>query len=336
MSTTYTNFLVNLANEIDSLTTSFVVDGYNALASLLRAPLGAMIVLYIVLVGYAMVRGLIQTPQQELFKFSIRAGLIYMCAMDWGFFSKYICDLFVVGSESISTTLMKVAHTKGGSGSINQGLQDVLTEVITLGGTLLEMGSIHKLTPYFAALMVFFSGVATISLAFIEVVIAKLMLAITLATAPLFILFTLFEQTKSFFDRWLGIVVGFSLVLVFVSSVVGLCMHLIHWVVAGVGSNDDMNVSVWVPLFIVSCLCAMSILQAAAIGKSIGGALCTSGASSMVGGFVGGVVGSSGIAKQTYGKTLKSPVDYVRNKVKQAASVNSASKLYQSIRRGGA
>ena len=338
MSITPTNFLVSLANEIDSLINSFVFEGYSALASLLRAPLGSMIVLYIVLVGYAMVRGLIQTPQQELFKFSIRAGLIYMCAMDWGFFSEHIRDLFVVGSESISTTLMKVAHTKSGGGSINQGLQDVLTEVITLGGTLFDMGSYRRLTPYFAGLMVFFSGVATIGLAFIEVVIAKLMLAITLATAPLFILLTLFEQTKSFFDRWLGIVVGFSLVLVFVSSVVGLCMHLIHTVVAGLGTAEgsDLNASVWVPLFIVSCLCVMSILQAAAIGKSIGGALCTSGASAMVGGFVGGLVGSSAIAQQAYGKTLKRPMNYARNKFKQAASASSASKLYQSIRRGGA
>ena len=126
--------------------------------------------------------------------------------------------------------------------------------------------------------------------------------------------------------------------MVFVSSVVGLCMHLIHTVVAGLGTADgsDLNASVWVPLFIVSCLCVMSILQAAAIGKSIGGALCTSGASAMVGGFVGGLVGSSAIAQQAYGKTLKGPVDYARNKFKQAASASSASKLYQSIRRGGA
>src|SRR3990167_5435745 len=131
--TTTTNFLVNLANEIDSLTNSFVFDGYNALASLLRAPLGSMIVLYIVLVGYAMVRGLIQTPQQELFKFSIRAGLVYMCAMDWGFFSSHIRDLFIVSSESISTTLMKTVHQKASGAWMNQGWQDVLTEGITLG-----------------------------------------------------------------------------------------------------------------------------------------------------------------------------------------------------------
>ena len=330
-----TQFLVGLSNEIDTITNGFVFDGYSALASLLKAPLGAMIVLYIVLIGYARVRGVVQAPQQELMKFSFRAGLIYMCAMDWGFFSAYVRDLFVVGSETISTTLMHAVHKKAVGGSINQGLQSVLNEVITLGCDLFEMGSFRKITPYFAGMMVFLSGVLTVGLAFIEVTIAKLMLAITLCTAPLFIIFTLFEQTKSFFERWLGILVGFSLVLVFVSSVVGLCMHLLHWSIAGldVGQSNQLKVSIWVPLFIVSCLCAMSIVQAAAIGKSIGGAICASGGAAMVGGFIGGALGSTMMGKKAYEKTLKKPVDVVKSMAKTTA-YNSASKLVQSLRRG--
>jgi len=218
----YNGFVVSLAGEIDRLTNHFVFDGYSALASLLKAPLGAMIVLYIVLMGYAIARGVIEKPQQELFKFAIRSGMIYMTAMNWDFFASHVRDLFVVGSESISTTLMQAIHKEAMGGSINQGLQNVLNEILKLGGDLFDAGSIRKLTPYFAGIMVFFSGSITVGLAFIEIVIAKIMLAVTLCTAPLFITFTLFEQTKSFFERWLGVLAGFSFVLIFVSSVVGL------------------------------------------------------------------------------------------------------------------
>lgn len=341
MSLSYTNFLVNLANEIDTLTKGFVFDGYSALAAYLRAPLGAMIVLYIVLVGYAMVRGLIKSPQQELFKFTLRAGCIYLCAMNWAFFSAHIRDLFVAGSESIATTLMKAVHKNASHASINQGFQDVLNEVITLGGTLFEMGSLRKITPYFAGIMVLFSGIATIGLAFMEIVIAKLMLAVTLATAPIFIAFTLFDQTKTFFERWLGLLVGFSFVLVFVSSVVGLCIYLIHWAVAqfSTASGAELNVSVWVPLFIVSCLCVMSVSQAVSIGKSIGNAFCTSHASQMVGGFIRQMSGSTrqmqNLAKQAYGNVLKTPMDYAKNGMQQATH-GQANRLYQAIRRGNA
>ncbi|HAT9646623.1 TPA: hypothetical protein JBD48_02660 [Legionella pneumophila subsp. pneumophila] len=299
-------FLVNLAGEIDRLTSHFVFDGYTALAEVLKAPLGAMIVLYIVLMGYATARGLIKTPQQELFKFVFRVGFIYMAAMNWGFFASYIKDLFVVGSETISTTLMQAVHSEFRVGTINQGLQNVLNEVLTLGGELFDVGSFRKLTPYFAGIMVFLSGCITVGLAFIEIVIAKLMCAVTLCTAPLFICFALFDQTKSFFERWLGVLVGFSLVLVFVSSVVGLSTHLLHWVTNSMLNNpEQMKSAIWVPIFIVAALCVMGITQAANIGKSIGGALCTSGGAAMMGGFIGASLGAVAFPAGAVQKSLQ-------------------------------
>ena len=342
-SLTYDTFIVKLAGEIDSLTNHFVFDGYSALASLLKAPLGSMIVLYIVLMGYAIIRGMVQTPQQELFKFAIRAGVIYMTAMNWDFFAVHVRDLFVVGSDSISTTLMHAVHKQSSAGSINQGLQNVLNDILTLGCTLFDAGSFRKLTPYFAGIMVLFSGCITLGLAFIEIVIAKLMLAVTLCTAPLFILFTLFDQTKSFFDRWLGVLVGFSLVLVFVSSVVGLCVHLLHWVTSGM-LNESMQLTsaVWVPLFIVACLCVMGISQAASIGKSIGGALCTSGGAAMVGGFVGSSMGSLVFSKNSIQKSMQAARQglgssaSVLQKGRQSLTNSRAmiQKIHQNLRRG--
>lgn len=341
---TYHTFIVNLASEIDRLTNHFVFDGYTALASLLKAPLASMIVLYIVLMGYAIVRGLVQTPQQELFKFAIRAGMIYMTAMNWSFFSSHLCDLFVVSSESISTTLMQAVHQQALGGSINQGLQNVLNEILTLGSSLFDAGSFRKLTPYFAGIMVFFSGSVTVGLAFIEIVIAKLMLAVTLSTAPLFIIFTLFDQTKSFFDRWLGVLVGFSLVLVFVSSVVGLCVHLLHWVTSGVlNTSDPFTSAIWVPLFIVACLCVMGITQAASIGKSIGGAMCTSGGAAMVGGFIGGGLGAWAFSKNSIQTSVQAArhglngTSHLLQKGKQSLVTSKAliQKMHQNLRKGG-
>lgn len=283
-------FIVSLTTEIDHLTQHFVYDGYTALANLLKAPLGAMIVLYIILMGYAMIRGLIQTPHQELFKFIFRSGFIYMTAMNWGFFAEHIKDLFVVSSENIASTLMNAMHGKSSMSSINQGLQNVLNEILSLGSELFAAGSYRKLTPYFAGFIVCLSGCITVGLALIEIILAKLMLAVCLCTAPLFICFTLFHQTKSFFERWLGVLVGFSLMLVFVSSVVGLVVHLLHWVTQNLLHHPTQMT--WVPLFIVSALYIMGITQAANIGKSIGGALCTSSGPAMLSGFIAGSLSS--------------------------------------------
>lgn len=341
---TYDTFIVNLAQEIDQLTSHFVFDGYNALASLLKAPLGATIVLYIVLTGYAIARGMVQTPQQALFKFAIRAGLIYMTAMDWSFFASHIRDLFVVSSESIANTLMQAVHQPSTNNAIHKGLQSVFNDILHLGCTLFEAGSFRKLLPYFAGIMVFLSGAITVGIAFFEIVIAKLMLAITLCTAPLFIIFTLFEQTKSFFERWLGMLVGFSLVLVFVSSVVGLCIHLLHWVTTGMLNNPtQLNAAIWVPLFMVAALCVMGIAQAAQMGKSIGGAICTSGATAMIGGLLGSSMGTLAFSKHTLQKTMqvanqgKGFASHALHKGKESMIASKAmiQKIQQQLRRGG-
>lgn len=298
MSLEYSNFMVGLGGEIDRLTNHFVFDGYQTLSEFLQAPLGSMIVIYIILVGYGMVRGVIDKPQQELFKFAIRAGLIYMFAMNWDFFASYARDLLVTGSETIASTLMKAVNENNHATSINQGLQDVLNDILELGCNLFKEGSIRKLTPYFAGMLVFLSGSITVGLAFIEIIIAKLMLAITLCTAPLFIIFTLFDQTKSFFERWLGVLVGFAFVLVFVSSVMGLCLHLLHWITASaLSTSTELTAAMWVPIFIVCCLCVMAIIQASGIGKSIGGTVSTSSGAAMVGGFVGGALGAWAMSK---------------------------------------
>lgn len=337
------NFIVHLANEFDQLTNHFVFDGYSALSSLLKAPLGSMIVLYIVLTGYAIVRGIIERPQHELLRFSIKAGLIYMAAMNWDWFAFHVRDLFIVGSESIASTLMQAVHKQSTGGSVNQGLQNVLNNILKLGTTLFDAGSLRKLTPYFAGMMVFLSGSITIGYAFIEIVTAKLMLAVTLCAAPLFIIFTLFHQTKSLFERWLGVLTGFAFVLIFVSSVVGLCVHLLHWVTYSLSSStEQLTASIWVPIFIVACFCVMCIRQAVSIGKSIGGSLCTSDGASMVSGFIGGSIGAWGASKTMIQKPMsisRQVLSGTSNVLEKGRGMGTASQnlwkqLHKNLRKG--
>lgn len=327
-----TNFIVNLGHQIESITNTFTVDGYQALADILRAPLGAAAILYIVLMGYATARGLIENTLQALLKFSLRLGVIYLLAMNWGNFAIYIRDFFVIGSETMANAVMKAASKTHSNHNIFQGLQSVFNAMLDLGSSTMGEGGYRNLSPYFCGILIYLSGALTLGLAFFEIVIAKLMLSITLCTAPLFLSLTLFDQTKSFFDRWLGLLVGFSLVLVFVSSVLGLTIDLMSWAMTQVDVNpNDLKSSTWVPLFIVSLFCVMGILEAASIGKSIGGAAGTSGGSAMVGGFIGGAIGASSTAKQMSKKTY-----HVAQTGKTALSQSTefAKKIHQTIRGG--
>lgn len=322
------NFLVGLADEINRMTGNFVHDGYQALATALKVPLASCIVLYIVLVGYAMIRGKIDKPQDELWKFSLKVGAIYMLAMNWNMFALYIRDFFVSGSELVATLLLGLVHSKAISTSINQSLQNVLNEVLALGSILFEASSVRKITPLFAGVLVLLSGCATVGLAFIEIVIARFMLSLILCTAPLFIIFILFEQTKSLFERWLSMLISYSLVLVFVSAVAGLCAHLTYWVTAMALGDTAPTAAIWIPLFLVACLCVMTVSQASSLGKSIGGAFHAAGGTSMVQGFASNARNTFDSARKTFGNNLGKTADML-----QTATTANPGKLAGAIQK---
>ncbi|MBA2648294.1 MAG: type IV secretion system protein [Legionella sp.] len=306
----YATVILSLATEIDTLTKTFVAGGYQALSSALAKPLGSLCIIYIILIGYGITRGLIKTPMQEFIKGSIRIGLIYMLAMNWGLFSVYVVAFFTNGMSELGAVIIKLLPAKipmiRGTG-VNGGLQSVLIEVVRVGNWVWDTGSFRHPGPFISALIVYASGIAVVGLAFFELVVAKLMLSICLCTAPLFVILTLFDKTRNFFDQWLGKVVGFSLVMFFVSVVLGFCMHLLHWCVGAHFNDHAANFASvdWIPLFICACLCVMALLEVVGMAKSIGGSCCTSSGSAMVGGFMGGAMGAmsaGGMAKTASSK----------------------------------
>lgn len=306
----YSTIILRLATEIDTLTKTFVSGGYQALSGALSKPLGSLCLIYIILIGYGITRGLIKTPMQEFIKGSIRIGLIYMLAMNWGFFSSYVVNLFTTGMSELCVVMMNLLPVKipmiKGTG-VNGGLQSVFIEVIRVGNWIWDTASLRHPGPFISALLVYAAGIAVVGLAFFELIVAKLMLSICLCTAPFFIILTLFDKTRNFFDQWLGKVVGFSLVLFFVSVVLGFCMHLIHWCVGAHFLEHAANFASvdWIPLFICACLCVMALLEVVGMAKSIGGSCCTSSGSAMVGGFMGGAMGAMSAGGMTRGAGSK-------------------------------
>lgn len=291
----YDTVVVNLVSQINTLMDHFTHDGYNALADALRLPLISMGGLFIILTGYGITHGFIKAPLQELYKFIIRIGFIYFFAMNWGNFSYYVVGLFDEGASQLGSVVMKASNTPMRGNSIAEGLQSVLNDVFRVGWWTMRKATIRNWWPYYTAWFIWLSGMAVVVVALFELIVAKVMLSICLATAPLFLICTLFDKTRAFFDKWLGSVVGFSLVFVFVSMVVGMCMSLVYSSISGYLPNEasDMNQVGWAPLFLVACLSVACLFQAANIAKHIGGACHTAGGGAMVGGLVGGAVGAA-------------------------------------------
>lgn len=306
---TYLTVIEQLFTELDLLLNNYVFHAYTALAGYLKTPLALAIILYIVLMGWSITQGWVKLSMGHLVKSSVKLAVIYTAAMHWGWFSHYVVDLLNKGSGQIgdvliSATPIPIPHFAGTG--INGAMQSVLIEFTKIGNWVWDSGSWHNLGPCFSAILIWGFGYALILVAVFELVLAKIMLAVLLATAPLFIGFTVFKTTRGFFDRWLGACVGFGLLMIFVSSMLALALSITQWAIAGTYLDHASGLSLvgFVPAMIVGFIGVGIILKAAQLAQGIGGTITTTSGSSLIAGTVGGLVGSALTA-------LKMPVSAV-------------------------
>lgn len=291
----YDSVVTGLVSQIDSLLAHFVRDGYTALVSALKAPLAAAGTLLIVLFGYGVLQGHIKASLKEINTLLFKLGFVSFLFMSWGNFSFYVVDLFDKGAGELASALMRASHSPIVGKTVAQGLQSVFIDVLHVGMWTMKKASLKNWWPICTAFFIWISGLIVTGIALFELIVSKIMMAICMATAPLFLLLTLFEKTRSFFDRWLGTIVGFSLVLIFVSAVISLSLTLIHASIAGYLPEEaaSMNTMGWVPILLVALLVGGCMLAAASIAKNIGGSCHTVGGGAMVGGLIAGAAGMS-------------------------------------------
>jgi type IV secretion system protein VirB6 len=307
----YMTIIEKLFTELDVLLNSYVFHAYHALAGFLKAPLGLAMVLYIVLMGLSITQGWVKLSMGNFVKSSVKLALIYTAAMNWGWFSHMVIHLInqgagQIGDVLIDATPVPIPHFAGTG--INGAMQSVLIEFAKIGAWVWDKGSWHNMGPCLTAILIWGFGYALILVAVFELVLAKIMLAVLFAVAPLFIGFTLFKPTHPFFDRWLGACVGFGLLMIFVSSMLALALSIAQWAIAGTYVAHAANLSLvgFVPVMIVGFMGVGIILKAAQLAQAIGGTITTTSGSLLLAGAIGGAVGNTI-------NTFKMPVSGLRS-----------------------
>ncbi len=307
MTPLYSNLIANLFGAIDTLLNQYVYNGYAVLASNLKTPLGLAVVLYFCIMGISIVQGWVQMSLPLFVKSTLKIALIYIFAMNWENFSFYFVNgiegsAAQIGDWLVNASPIPLVQLGVGTG-INGALQSVLIEVTRVGAWAWQMGSFHDWAPYLNAIGIWIFGFCALVLAIIEIILAKMMLAILFTLAPLFISLTLFKPTRGMFDRWLGEIFGFSLFLIMIPVALCLALNLMNWSIGGLynAQSSNINIVAWVPIMIVGILDLILIKNVASYAKSIGGGVSSAAGSSMLAAGVGGFIGGSLFAKEFVG-----------------------------------
>jgi type IV secretion system protein VirB6 len=230
----YNTVVEAVLHEIDLLLEDYVFNGYSALADYLSGPLGMAVTLYIILMGYSLSMGWLSMSIREFSKGLVKIGLIYLFAMNWGWFSDYLINLFFNVSGHIGTILVDSTPLPlpsfAGEG-IDGGLQTVLIELWDIGQWLWNAGSFHALGPLSVALITWACGFLLIGYALFEIVFAKCILSVLCVVAPLFISFALFISTEKFFYRWISLCSGYAFLMILVMATIAIVLSLDQWAI---------------------------------------------------------------------------------------------------------
>jgi type IV secretory pathway VirB6-like protein len=198
---------------------------YNRMINLSFSKMGmALLSLYVVIYGVMFVTGLVEIKYNDLVMRLVKMGIILILISEdsWNFFSTYLFDLLEKGGIYISQLIFTTSGDAENLAGANASFEAVLFQFIsnTFGmacswqvwfGIATMMGS--PLGALFATAMGW--SLLTMITITIEVVViyamSLVMISLLIAVAPVFIGFSLFDRTKSYFNRWYQQIFHFAL-----------------------------------------------------------------------------------------------------------------------------
>ena len=275
----YTDIINGLFQLLDQLLDNYVYSGYSALAEHMRAPLGLAIILYFCVMGISMSQGWMRLSMATLVHTALKISLIYVFAMSWNQLSYFVVHGIEESANQIGSWMLQASpvHFPYETNTVNDALQSVLTRVTEIGSWTWKQGNVYKWTPFFTATMIWLFGYAGLVLAVTEMLLAKFMLALLFTFAPLFIPMALYKQTQGIFDRWLGIIVGFSFLLMMMPSALVITMNFMDWGIGGTYASRAANISAmsWVPVMFAGVLNFVMVHCVARYSKLMGASIVT-------------------------------------------------------------
>ena len=293
---TYQTIVVSTLNEIDLLLRHYIYNGYVAISNYMRIPLGIVATIYLVIFGYGIAMSWVKTSMGNCIKVTLKIALIYAAVTQWSWISEYFVGLInsIIGGLGDALVSASPVHIPG-EGGIDGAMQETLIQFTRLGSTIFSGGGLSNWGAYFEGMIIWGFGYALIGIGLFEIILAKVMLAVLFVFTPLMVTLCFFKSLQGTFDRWLGAIVGFSLLQIFVTATLALGLSLAYWWLAAhqVESAAHLGNYGTLPIIIIGVICIGFVLKAAQLAQNLGGVVSTSAASAMVGGVIGGFMGST-------------------------------------------
>ncbi|UVW30685.1 type IV secretion system protein [Massilia sp. H6] len=251
----------------------------------------SMLIIYVMLWGWTMLRGMISEPITDGIARIVRLAVIVGIALNTGRYSTYISDFLWNTPEAMAGI---VASGYSDPDTNVQYLDGLMSKLYDLGNGYYENafasgGMIPDLGLLAAAFLIWVAAVAATAYAAFLLALSKMALAILLGIGPIFVLLLIFDGTKRFFEAWLGQALNYVFLVILTAGAIKLIMTIIvqYLNVAAGGSPAALTVELAVPAVVMCLIAALVMMQLPSIASALGG---------------GAAISTLGAAGWTYGK----------------------------------
>ena len=254
-------------NLIDTAAVGFIQNAFDNLWIAISVSFRGLLVLFLILYGLAIWRGLIKTPVQDIawtgFKFAILYGLI----SSWPIFSVFIVNF-------VTNTPDALAGVVAGGGVTGQTASAATGEVYiaAIAAADQAMSQSGFFLPYILGGIIMLTSTLMVIYALFLIALSKIALAVLVGLGPLFILMMMFKATEKIFQAWLQQVINYMLIVVLTVGALGL-MASISLSAVNLIPASGITLGDIVPSAVVFLIVFLLLTQVQSIAAALGGGI---------------------------------------------------------------
>lgn len=293
------HFYEDTFNQLDGSLSTYVSDVASNIIAAITPVATSLLSIYVMMWGWSMMRGLISEPITDGASRILRLSIITAAALNIGIYNGYLSDMLWNSPDALAGY---IASGNSDNTTNTQFLDQLMSKIYDLGDAYWQtahasVSGIPNIGLVLIAVIVWGAGLLATGYGAFLLILSKMALAIILGVGPMFILLTIFEPTKRFFDAWIGQALNHVFLTMLTASTIKLIMTIIQTVLAsssaaGVLSNPKVGQAF--PIIVLCGIAAVVMMQLAAIASALGG---------------GVAVGTLGTASAAFGKAKNAMSD---------------------------
>lgn len=253
---------------IDAKLDTFLHDRLADVIAQVEGPLRIALVLYVILYGFAILRGTITEPIVDFSVRSLKLALIFMLATTPAYSDWITQPLFNVLPDTLTQAISGASAPNVGA-----AFDSFFNRGVYLGVKIGKTATVTDWQPILLSGIVYLIAALAAALGFGVTLVAKVALALLIALGPIFIACALFDATRRYFFGWLSQAINYIIVMALIITVFQLVLSLVTSMWASIDGQDPMLGGL---LFVaLSILGAIFFLQTPAIAAGVAGGAST-------------------------------------------------------------